>query len=319
MTRRAPRLSPSRDITRLVEVMTELRTPGTGCPWDLEQTFETIAPYTVEEAYEVADAIARQDLADLRDELGDLLLQVVYHAQLAREAGAFDFGDVVHAITRKMIRRHPHVFGDLKHASTAEAEANWERIKAEERAEKRAERERLARQSPGDTGADTGTAAPSGRPEARSGLLSGVSVALPALSHALKLQDKAAAVGFDWPSLAPVFEKMREELAELEAVARPNDPRGPAAPHDAGDNTPGRALRRREIQEELGDLLFVIANVSRHLDIDAEAALQGACTKFRRRFSRIESKLSDRGKTPEQSSLEEMDRLWDEAKTEERA
>ncbi|MEZ5855240.1 MAG: nucleoside triphosphate pyrophosphohydrolase [Hyphomicrobiaceae bacterium] len=305
-------MTPSRDIRRLVEVMAALRAPDTGCPWDLEQSFETIAPYTIEEAYEVADAVARGDLVDLREELGDLLLQVVYHAQLASEAGAFDLGDVVEGITRKMIRRHPHVFGDAKHTTAAEAEASWERIKAEERAEKRAERERLAaRVGPADA-----KSLPSPEQTGRTGLLASVPVSLPALTHALKLQDKAATVGFDWPSLTPVFDKMREELAELEAVALANDPRVGAtlAQQSGGDS----GLRRREIQEELGDLMFVIANVARHLDIDAEAALQGACTKFRRRFAAIETKLALRGKLPADSDLAEMDALWDAAKQDER-
>ncbi len=316
MTGKSPKIAPSRDIRGLVDVMAALRTPVTGCPWDLEQSFETIAPYTIEEAYEVADAISRGDLVDLREELGDLLLQVVYHAQLASEVGAFDLGDVVEGITRKMIRRHPHVFGDLKHATAAQAEASWERIKAEERAEKRAERERLASQQ-GGCGAKVASGATSGA--GRSGLLADVPAALPALTHAVKLQDKAAAVGFDWPSLAPVFDKMREELGELEDVALANDARanGDAASGASGDGS-GGGLRRREIQEELGDLMFVIANVARHLDIDAEAALQGACSKFRRRFASIEGKLAQRGKTPAESDLAEMDALWDEAKRDER-
>ena len=203
-------LTPSRDIARLIEIMAALRTPVTGCPWDLEQTFATIAPYTIEEAYEVADAIARGDLIDLKDELGDLLLQVVYHARLAEEQGAFAFGDVVEAITKKMIRRHPHVFADGAARNPAEVKGSWERIKAEERAEKAAEHARLTPPSPRV------------REEViPASILADIPVGLPALTRAIKLQDKAAKVGFDWPSLAPVFDKLKEEIAEFEEVALP--------------------------------------------------------------------------------------------------
>ena len=210
-------LTPSRDIARLIEIMAALRTPVTGCPWDLEQTFETIAPYTIEEAYEVADAIGRGDLIDLKDELGDLLLQVVYHARLAEEQGAFAFGDVVEAITKKMIRRHPHVFADGAARDPAAVKANWERIKAEERAEKAAERARAAEGSAHST-----SPSPRSREEGiPTSILADIPVALPALTRAIKLQDKAAEVGFDWPNLAPVFDKLKEEIAEFEEVALP--------------------------------------------------------------------------------------------------
>ena len=294
----SPTLVPSRDITRLIEIMVALRTPVTGCPWDLEQTFATIAPYTIEEAYEVADAIARTDLADLKEELGDLLLQVVYHARLAEEDGAFAFGDVVQGITTKMIRRHPHVFGDARARTTGVAKGFWERIKTEEKAEKAAQRHALG------GAADKPVAT---LPQAS--LLADVPVALPALTRAVKLQEKAARVGFDWPSLAPVFDKMREELAELEEAALPLDPRGgrAAAPVD-----------RDHIEEEFGDLLFVMANVARHLEINPENALRQANDKFRRRFEGVEGKLAERGRTPAQSDLAEMDALWDEVKAAER-
>jgi ATP diphosphatase len=316
MTTKPPRLAPARDIARLVEVMAALRTPVTGCPWDLEQSFESIAPYTVEEACEVADAIARGDMVDLKEELGDLLLQVVYHARLAEEAGAFDLGDVVLAITGKMIRRHPHVFTDAGAATTAEAKATWERIKAEERAEKAAQR-----RAKGESQA----VAPSANASAARSVLDGVPAALPALSRAVKLQDKAAAVGFDWPSLAPVFAKVREELAELEEVAPAADPRGEAN-QERGVAGPSRSPARGEapgpdrerVAEELGDLLFVMANVARHLGIEPEQALRGANAKFIRRFGKVEAKLSALGRTPAQSTLAEMDALWDEAKREER-
>jgi len=294
------RMTPARDIARLVEIMAALRTPVTGCPWDLEQTFATIAPYTIEEAYEVADAIDRGELVDLKEELGDLLLQVVYHARLAEEAGAFDLGDVVQGITRKMIRRHPHVFGDERGASSAQAKASWERIKAEEKAEKAAERERSPRSLP---------IADRELQPSRS-VLGGVPTALPALTRAVKLQDKAAAVGFDWPSLKPVFEKMREELGELAEVALAADPRGGAGQVAEPDHA--------RVEEEYGDLLFVMANVARHLKIDPEHALRRANSKFTERFGRVEAKLAARGKMPADSDLAEMDALWTEAKHEER-
>jgi ATP diphosphatase len=270
-------------IEDLLAVMAALRTPGMGCPWDLEQSFATIAPYTIEEAYEVADAIARGDLGELKEELGDLLLQVVYHARMAEEQGAFAFPDVVEAITAKMVRRHPHVFGTPEQRAAGAAPGFWERIKAEERAEE--ERKSAPR------------------------VLDGVPVGLPGLTRAVKLQDKAARVGFDWPSLAPVFDKLREELAELEeAIANP-DGASPGAPAPEPD--------RARIEEEFGDLLFVVANVARHLKVDPETALRSANQKFTRRFRAIERKLAQDGRTPAQSTLAEMDRLWDEAKAEE--
>ncbi|CAA2140085.1 nucleoside triphosphate pyrophosphohydrolase [Hyphomicrobium sp. ghe19] len=284
-------LKPSRDITRLIEIMAALRTPKTGCPWDLEQTFETIAPYTIEEAYEVADAIARRDLVDLKDELGDLLLQVVYHSRIAEEQGSFAFGDVVESSTKKMIRRHPHVFGDGAARDPSQVKATWEEIKAEERAEKAAERLRVL--------------APSSSRGHSSATLADVPVGLPALTRAIKLQDKAARVGFDWPNLQPVFEKLKEEVTELEeALAASSDSPAGSRPPDAED----------AIKEEFGDLLFVMANIARHLKLDPEDALRGANDKFVRRFAHIEKALAERGKSPSQSSLDEMDALWDEAK-----
>ena len=310
-------LTPSRDIARLIEIMAALRTPVTGCPWDLEQTFETIAPYTIEEAYEVADAIGRGDLIDLKDELGDLLLQVVYHARLAEEQGAFAFGDVVEAITKKMIRRHPHVFADGAARDPAAVKANWERIKAEERAEKAAERARAAEESAHST-----SPSPRSREEGiPTSILADIPVALPALTRAIKLQDKAAEVGFDWPNLAPVFDKLKEEIAEFEAVALPVDPRGEKeGRHKARRFRPARRRRVEAankpgaIKEEFGDMLFVMANIARHLKLDPEAALREANQKFVRRFAHIEARLDEQGKRPEESSLAEMDALWDEAK-----
>ena len=285
--------SDRRSIAELIAVMAALRTPVTGCPWDLEQRFETIAPYTIEEAYEVADAIDRGDLLDLKEELGDLLLQVVYHARLAEEEGAFAFPDVVEAIVTKMIRRHPHVFGDEEARTAGMAKGAWERIKAEEKAEKAAARARLASRS---------SSAPV-RPT--TSLLSDVPTGLPALTRAVKLQDKAAKVGFDWPSLAPVLDKLREELGELEQVL--------AVAKESG-NAASAAL-----EEEYGDLLFVIANVGRHLAIDPESALRRANDKFRRRFAHIEARLAEQGRTPAQSNLEEMDRYWNEARAADRS
>jgi MazG family protein len=270
---------PVTTIEDLLAVMAALRTPVTGCPWDLEQTFSTIAPYTIEEAYEVAEAIERADMGELKEELGDLLLQVVYHSRLAEEAGAFDFADVVAAITEKMIRRHPHVFGDETARSAGMAKGLWEELKAAEI------RAKAASAPPDDT-------------VPAQSVLDSVPTGLPALTRAVKLQDKAARVGFDWPSLAPVFAKLKEELAELEAVLAEG--------------------QQSKIAEEFGDLLFVIANVGRHLRIDPEAALRSANAKFIRRFRHIEARLAAMGKTPDRSDLEEMDALWDEAKAHER-
>jgi ATP diphosphatase len=286
-------------LQRLIEIMAALRTPGTGCPWDLEQTFQTIAPYTIEEAYEVADAIGRGDLADLKDELGDLLLQVVYHSRMAEEKGAFAFADVADAVNAKMIRRHPHVFGSQEERAAGAQPDFWARIKAQERAAKAAERTRLA--SPG-------TQAPATAHGSK--LLADVPVGLPALTRAIKLQDKAARVGFDWPDIAPVFAKMKEEIAELEEVALEADPRSARAQGSADVAA---------IEEELGDMLFVMANIARHLKLDPETALRKANDKFTRRFAYIERRLSEMGKTPEESSLEEMDALWNEVRAKDKA
>jgi MazG family protein len=272
--------SARKSIDDLLAVMAALRTPGSGCPWDLEQDFKTIAPYTIEEAYEVADAIERGDMGHLKDELGDLLLQVVYHARMAEEDGAFAFPDVADAITAKMVRRHPHVFGTAAERAAGATPGFWERIKAQEK---------------------------NGPPETGS-ILDDVPVALPALTRAVKLQNKAAKVGFDWPSLTPVFDKLKEELNELEeaVAATASTPAGKVLGDEA------------KVIEEFGDLLFVVANVARHLKIDPEAALRSANQKFIRRFQRIEELLAAQGRIPSQSTLAEMDRLWDRAKAEER-
>ena len=249
-----PTTADPRSIATLIAIMKALRTPVTGCPWDLEQDFASIAPYTIEEAYEVADAIERKNLAALAEELGDLLLQVVYHAQLASEQGAFDFEDVVAGICRKMIRRHPHVFGGDRAGSAVTAKGFWEEMKSREGA-----------------GAQSG------------GALSGVPVALPASTRAVKLQSKAARVGFDWPSTGEVLGKVAEEAGELMEAPE------------------------RSREQEFGDLLFALANFARHMKIDPEAALRGANAKFERRFSFIEARLAASGRSPSQSTLEEMD------------
>jgi len=271
-------MQPSKDISRLIEIMAALRDPATGCPWDIEQNFETIAPYTIEEAYEVADAIARGDFDDLRQELGDLLLQVVYHAQMAKEIGEFEFGDVVEAVTTKMIRRHPHVFGDEEARGAGMAKGMWETIKAEEKAEKRAAR--LARGlDPEDHG---------------SGFLDGVPLAFPALTRALKLQEKAARVGFDWKEAGPILDKIEEEIGELrEAMSK-------------GE--------RAAVQDEFGDVLFALVNFGRHLEIDSEAALSGTNEKFRNRFHHVERALTESGRSLDEASLEQMEELWQQAK-----
>jgi ATP diphosphatase len=268
-------MTPSRDIFGLLDIMAALRTPGSGCPWDLEQNFATIAPYTIEEAYEVVDAIARGDLDDLRDELGDLLLQVVFHARMAEEQNAFAFGDVVEAISRKMIRRHPHVFADKDRRLTpSDVKGAWDRIKSEEKAE------RAARRPVEDT--------------SQKSLLSGVKAGQPAMARAMELQRKASSVGFDWNDPRAVLRKIREEADEIEAAL------------DRGD--------AGELAEETGDLLFALVNLARHTGVDPEFALRGTNAKFERRFGYIERTLKAQGHSLESASLKEMDALWDQAK-----
>ena len=265
-------MQPSRDVHRLTEIMAALRHPDRGCPWDVEQSFASIVPYTIEEAYEVADAIERGDIEDLREELGDLLLQVVFHARMAEEAGLFDFGGVVEAITAKLIRRHPHVFGDARELDAESVKALWGRIKADEK--------RVRAETRISAGA--------------SGALGGVPLSLPALSRALKLQEKAGKVGFDWDDVRAVVAKLREEVAEVEA--------------EIGDRS------AKKLSDEVGDLLFAAVNLARHLDVDPEAALRGANAKFARRFAHIERRLAETGRKPEGTDLDEMDALWLEAK-----
>ncbi len=261
-------------MLRLIEVMARLRDPETGCPWDIEQSFQTIAPYTIEEAYEVADAIARGDKEALRDELGDLLLQVVYHARMAEEDGDFDFAAVAAAISDKMVRRHPHVFGAEDVDSAAAQTRIWEDHKAAERAAK---------------------AAKSG---IQASILDGVALGLPALTRAVKLQRRAARVGFDWPELLPVLDKIEEEIAELK--------------QEICDGSPPE-----RVADELGDLLFALANLARHLDADPEAALRHATAKFVRRFQAIEARFDALGQDLSEASLDEMEDAWREVKRDE--
>jgi len=272
-------MTPSRDIQRLLDIMAALRHRESGCPWDVEQTYTSIAPYTIEEAYEVVDAIERGDLSDLKDELGDLLLQVVFHSRMAEEEGRFAFGDVVEAITSKMIRRHPHVFGNARGLSAEDVKGLWASIKADEKRQ-RADM-RAAHGLPPE-------------PDTRSHL-AGVPTALPGLTRAVKLQTKASTVGFDWNNARLVLAKIREEADEIEAALDAN------APQD-------------EVAGEVGDLLFAVANLARHVDADPEAALRKTNAKFERRFAYIETELAKRGRSLKDASLEEMDALWNEAK-----
>lgn len=259
---------PKGGMPRLLEIMRRLRDPETGCPWDVAQDFATIAPYTIEEAYEVADAIEREAWGELKGELGDLLFQSVFHAQMASERGLFTFDEVADTMSDKMVARHPHVFGDESNAKSPDQQvSDWEAIKAEERAAR-----------------------------AEKGVLDGVALGLPALLRAVKLQKRAARVGFDWPSTDEVIDKIVEEAQELREATDPT-----------------------HVEEEFGDLLFVMANLARHLKIDPEAALRAANAKFTRRFEAIEAGLAERGKRPEDSDLAEMDALWDAAKAREKS
>lgn len=267
-------LPASEAFLKLLAIMAKLRDPNGGCPWDLDQTFRTIVPHTIEEAYEVADAIEQDDLESLKSELGDLLFQTVFYAQMAREAGRFDMAGVIGALNDKMVKRHPHVFGSVEIADAAEQTHAWEKQKAEERAAE---------------AAATGL-----RPSALDGVIGG----LPALSRAEKLQKRAARVGFDWPEAAQVLDKISEEVAEIRAALE------------------GKAAKD-SIAEEIGDLLFAVVNLARHLEIDSETALRAANRKFERRFRRVEALLATQGKEPAGSTLDEMEAAWVQAKQEE--
>ena len=275
-------MEASKDISRLIEIMEALRQPETGCPWDVVQTFETIKPYTIEEAYEVADAIERKDMDDLCEELGDLLLQVVFHARIAEERGEFAFGDVVEAVTSKMIRRHPHVFAVSAANTPDSVKLQWDQIKAEE---KRERAERRARRGITE--------------DFKAGFLGGVQRSQPALTEALKLQEQAARVGFDWSDPAPILDKIEEEIAELREALAEGKP--------------------EKVSDELGDLIFALVNIGRHVKVDPEDALRGTNTKFRRRFNHIETSLTENGETLQEASLERMEDLWQAAKRIERS
>lgn len=268
-------MQPSRDLARLLEIMAALRNPFGGCPWDLEQDFDSIRHYTIEEAYEVADAIERQDFDDLREELGDLLLQPVYHAQMASECGLFDIGDVIYAITEKLIRRHPHVFGEDAARNAGGAKAKWEEVKADERARKAAQRQSAV------------------------SILDDVPHALPALARAEKLSKRAAKVGFDWPDIDAVVAKVDEEMQETLAAARTY---APAAVH-----------------EEMGDLLFAVANMARKLGVDPEAALRDANRKFDRRFRYVEARAAADAITLTEAGLDRLDGYWNEIRADDKA
>ena len=276
-------IAPSRDIAMLVEIMQCLRDKETGCPWDIEQSFASIIPYTIEEAYEVQDAIERMDFHDLREELGDLLLQVIFHAQMASELeddlARFDFGDVVHAITKKMIRRHPHVFGDVGQRGKAMVRGAWEAIKQEEKAERAAHRAQL------------------GIEDKNKAFLDDVPRGFPAMKAAVKLQKQAGKVGFDWNDPKLVLDKIIEEAEEVRAELDKRD----------GTNDP-------EIKDEIGDLLFAVANLARHVDVDPDEALAETNQKFRDRFGYIEQTLIDQGASLENATLDEMEALWQQAK-----
>lgn len=275
-------MKPTGDIADLLAIMAALRTPGSGCPWDLQQDFSTIVPYTIEEAYEVADAVERGDLGDLKDELGDLLLQVVFHSRMAEEAGAFAFADVVAAINGKMLRRHPHVFGPVRDLPPAAVAQMWAQIKAQEKTARQVERALAGRSDP-----------------LEAGFLADVPVALPGLTRAVKLQAKAARVGFDWNDAKQVLAKIREEIGEIEAEI---------AVADAA-----------AVKAEIGDLLFAVANLARHVEVDPEAAVRGTNAKFEHRFGFIERELAAAGRKLGEATLDEMEALWNAAKVQENA
>ncbi|QQM32320.1 nucleoside triphosphate pyrophosphohydrolase [Martelella lutilitoris] len=274
-------MEPSRDIARLIDIMAALRDPDSGCPWDIKQNFETIKPYTIEEAYEVADAIERKDFDDLCDELGDLLLQVVYHARMAEEDGLFAFGDVVHAVTAKMIRRHPHVFARNDADTPETVKIQWDEIKRQEKAD------RAARRAKAGVTEDF-----------KAGHLGNVQRSFPALTEALKLQEQAARIGFDWSEPEPILDKFEEEIGELRQALTSGD--------------------QAKIADELGDLIFAAVNLGRHAKTDPEQALRGTNTKFRLRFNHIERSLEKNGESLDAATLERMEALWQDAKAIER-
>lgn len=301
---------------RAVQIMARLRGPG-GCPWDREQTFDTIKPYTLEETYEVLEAIDNRDWPELTGELGDLLLQVLFYSEMAREAGHFSVDDVLDRLSNKLVDRHPHVFGDVKADTPAEVLRNWEALKAEEKKKRLAAEEKARPSGDGDIrprGAGTG------HPADSESVLAGVSSKMPALMEAYKLSSRAARVGFDWPEVEGLFEKLAEETAELREVLKTAPVNGPPGKGIAGSGQPQVSPELRErMEDEVGDLFFVLVNIARYLSLDPESALRKTNRKFKRRFQWMEERLRAGGRTPQQASMDELERLWQQAKQEEKS
>jgi MazG family protein len=297
---------------RAVAIMERLRAPG-GCPWDREQTFDSIKPYTLEETYEVLEAIDNRDWDELTGELGDLLLQVLFYSEMAKEQGTFSIDDVLDRLSGKLVDRHPHVFGDVKADTSAEVKRNWEALKVEER-KKRQNRE--------SEGAAASTPVPSASSHREGSVLAGISSKMPALLEASKLSSRAAQVGFDWPNVEGLFDKLHEEAEELKEQLREFPAPGPR-PQGRGVAGAGRQVIAEELQtrleEEVGDLFFVVVNIARYLSVDPESALRKTNRKFRRRFQWIEERLHEAGKSPDQAGMDELESLWQQAKRQESA
>jgi MazG family protein len=290
---------------RAVAIMERLRAPG-GCPWDREQTFDSIKPYTLEETYEVLEAIDNRDWQELPGELGDLLLQVLFYSEMAKEQGTFSIDDVLERLSRKLVDRHPHVFGDVKAETSADVKRNWEALKLEERKKR---------------GQDADTTRPGIQDSAAKSILSGISSSVPALLEAHKLSSRAAQVGFDWPNIESLLDKLREEMVELQQHLREFPAPGPR-PEPRGVAGSGRQIipedLHRRLEEEVGDLFFVLVNIARYLSLDSESALRKTNRKFRRRFQWMEQALQEQGRTTEDSSMEELESLWQKAKRQEK-
>jgi nucleoside triphosphate diphosphatase len=292
---------------RAVQIMERLRAPG-GCPWDREQTFDSIKPYTLEEAYEVLEAIDNRDWPELTGELGDLLLQVLFYSEIAREAGHFSVDDVLDRLSNKLVDRHPHVFGDVKADASAEVLRNWEALKAEEK------KKRL--ESAGENKTEAGAA---GEDSAGCSVLAGISSRVPAMLEAHKLSSRAARVGFDWPEIEGLFDKLAEETAELREELKAAPINGPTGKGVAGSSkAPGSLELQERLEDEVGDLFFVLVNIARYLSLDPESALRKANRKFKRRFQWMEEQLRASGRGPNQASMEELEELWQRAKRQEK-
>ncbi|MBZ5678927.1 MAG: nucleoside triphosphate pyrophosphohydrolase [Acidobacteriia bacterium] len=295
---------------RAVGIMERLRAPG-GCPWDREQTFDSIKPYTLEETYEVLEAIDNRDWDELTGELGDLILQVLFYSEMAKEQGTFSIDDVLDRLSSKLVNRHPHVFGDVKADTAAEVKRNWEALKVEERRQRAREQETLPDSS----------AVAEKHPKDRHSVLAGVSSAMPSLLEAAKLSSRTAQVGFDWPNVEGLFDKLQEETNELREHLKEFPPPGPR-PQGRGVAGSGRQSIPEELQanleEEVGDLFFVMVNIARYLSVDPESALRKTNRKFKRRFQWMEERLQETGRTPEQVPMEELESLWQQAKRQER-